>query len=65
MGRSVTWRDGACRLAATLLSDGLLGAHEVAARVGYDSEAAISRAFKRRYTGQPPRVFAVVRPSVT
>jgi len=47
------WR---MQLAATLLSDGLLRAHEVAARVGYDSEAAFSRTFKR-YTGQPPRVF--------
>jgi AraC-like DNA-binding protein len=44
------------QLAATLLSDGLLRAHEVAARVGYGSEAAFSRTFKR-YTGQPPRVF--------
>ncbi len=33
-----------------LLSGGLFRAHEVAARVGYDSEAAFSRTFKR-YTG--------------
>ena len=44
------------QLAAMLLRDGLLRANEVAARVGYDSEAAFSRAFKR-YTGRAPRAF--------
>jgi AraC-like DNA-binding protein len=47
------WR---MQLAATLLRDGLLRPSEVAARVGYESEAAFSRTFKR-YTGQPPRAF--------
>jgi AraC-like DNA-binding protein len=32
------------------------GAPQVAARVGYDAEAAFSRTFKR-YTGQAPRAF--------
>jgi AraC-like DNA-binding protein len=47
------WR---MQFAAALLRGGGLRAHEVAARVGYDSEAAFSRAFKR-YTGHAPRVF--------
>jgi AraC-like DNA-binding protein len=47
------WR---MQLAAMLLRDGLLRAQEVAERVGYESEAAFSRTFKR-YTGQAPRAF--------
>jgi AraC-like DNA-binding protein len=47
------WR---MQLAAALLRDGALRANEVAARVGYGSDAAFSRAF-RRYTGQAPRSF--------
>jgi AraC-like DNA-binding protein len=47
------WR---MQLAATFLREGLLRTHQIASRVGYDSEAAFSRAFKR-YTGQAPRAF--------
>ncbi len=47
------WR---MQLAAVLLRNGLLRPSEVAARVGYESEAAFSRTFKR-YTGQAPRAF--------
>jgi AraC-like DNA-binding protein len=47
------WR---MQLAATLLRDGLLRPSEVATRVGYESEAAFSRAF-RRHSGQAPRTF--------
>jgi len=44
------------QLAAAMLGDHSLRIHEVASRVGYDSEAAFSRAFKR-YTGHAPRAF--------
>jgi AraC-like DNA-binding protein len=39
--------------AASLLQDGVLGLGEIAARVGYESEAAFSKAFRRRF-GAPP-----------
>jgi transcriptional regulator GlxA family with amidase domain len=39
--------------AANLLRSSRLGVAEVATRVGYDSEAAFSRAF-RRHVGEPP-----------
>jgi AraC-like DNA-binding protein len=42
--------------AAALLQDGGLGLAEVAARVGYDSEAAFSKAFRRRF-GTPPGAY--------
>lgn len=45
-----TWR---MHLARQLLAEGHLSAGEVAARVGYDSEYAFNRAFKR-HVGQPP-----------
>lgn len=44
------WR---LQLAARLLRDGVRGMAAIAARVGYESEAAFNRAFKR-YTGEPP-----------
>ena len=44
------WR---LQLAARLLNDGPAGVATIAAKVGYDSEAAFSRAFKR-FVGQPP-----------
>jgi len=42
--------------AAGLLGDGALGLAEVAARVGYESEAAFSKAFRRRF-GTPPGAY--------
>lgn len=42
--------------AAGLLQDGSLGLGEIAARVGYESEAAFSKAFRRRF-GTPPGAF--------
>jgi transcriptional regulator GlxA family with amidase domain len=45
-----TWR---IHLARQLLAETGLGAGQVAARVGYDSEYAFNRAFKR-HVGQPP-----------
>ena len=39
--------------AAGLLQDGALGLGEIASRVGYESEAAFSKAFRRRF-GAPP-----------
>ena len=42
--------------AASLLQDGVLGLGEIAARVGYESEAAFSKAFRRRF-GTPPGAF--------
>jgi AraC-like DNA-binding protein len=44
------------RLAAKLLQEGDLSLAEIAARVGYESEFAFSRAFKRAY-GVPPGQF--------
>lgn len=43
-------------LAASWLRDGDLGVMEIAARVGYGSEAAFSKAFKRRF-GVAPAAF--------
>jgi AraC-like DNA-binding protein len=54
------WR---IQLAATLLRGSALRTHEIATRVGYATEAAFSRTFKR-LTGEAPRDFrrrAVVR----
>jgi AraC-like DNA-binding protein len=45
-----SWR---MHLARQLLSEGHMSAGEVATRVGYDSEYAFNRAFKR-HVGQPP-----------
>jgi AraC-like DNA-binding protein len=45
-----SWR---MHLAKQLLSEGALSAGEVALRVGYDSEYAFNRAFKR-HVGEPP-----------
>jgi len=42
--------------AAGLLQDGALGLGEIAARVGYESEAAFSKAFRRRF-GVPPGAY--------
>jgi AraC-like DNA-binding protein len=42
--------------AAGLLQDGALALAEVAARVGYESEAAFSKAFRRRF-GTPPGAY--------
>jgi len=42
--------------AAGLLQDGTLGLGEVASRVGYESEAAFSKAFRRR-VGAPPGAY--------
>jgi len=42
--------------AAGLLQDGTLGLGEIAARVGYESEAAFSKAFRRRF-GAPPGAY--------
>lgn len=42
--------------AAGLLRDGALSLGEVAERVGYDSEAAFSKAFRRRF-GSPPGAY--------
>jgi transcriptional regulator GlxA family with amidase domain len=44
------WR---LELAAEALRTTTLGVAEVATRVGYESEAAFNRAFKRRF-GKPP-----------
>ena len=44
------WR---MQLAKEMMRDGVCNIQEVAARVGYDSEAAFNRAFKRA-TGSPP-----------
>ena len=44
------WR---MQLAATLLSATALGLAEIAERVGYGSEAALSRAFKRQVGVSP------------
>lgn len=44
------WR---MHLARRLLSESPLGSAEIASRVGYDSEAAFNRAF-RRVVGTPP-----------
>jgi AraC-like DNA-binding protein len=44
------WR---LQLAAEMLRDGNSAISQIAASVGYDSEAAFNRAFKR-YTGKPP-----------
>ncbi len=44
------WR---MQVAASLLSDGNTSVAEVALEVGYDSEAAFSRAFKK-FVGTPP-----------
>jgi AraC-like DNA-binding protein len=52
------WR---MQLAATLLRGGLLRTNEVAARVGYGSQAAFSRTFKR-HIGQAPRAFRKLSP---
>jgi AraC-like DNA-binding protein len=50
------------RLAASLLREGRLRVHEIASRLGYESEAAFSRAFKR-YNGKSPRAFQRVPPA--
>jgi AraC-like DNA-binding protein len=42
--------------AAGLLQDTALGLAEIAARVGYESEAAFSKAFRRRF-GRPPGAY--------
>ena len=44
------WR---LQMASELLRNTLLGMSEVAARVGYESDAAFSRAFKRRFGAAP------------
>ena len=46
------WR---MQLAARLLSDGTATIGEIAGRVGYESEAAFSRAFKRLMGVSPSR----------
>ncbi len=43
-------------VAGSLLREGRLRVHEIASRLGYDSEAAFSRAFKR-HNGKSPRAF--------
>jgi AraC-like DNA-binding protein len=53
MGYLTRWR---MQLAARLLGDGLAKVSAVAREVGYDSEAAFSRAFKRA-AGMPPAVW--------
>jgi AraC-like DNA-binding protein len=50
MGYLTRWR---MQVAARLLADGLAKVSAVAREVGYDSEAAFSRAFKRA-AGMPP-----------
>jgi transcriptional regulator GlxA family with amidase domain len=42
--------------AAGLRQDGALGLGEIASRVGYESEAAFSKAFRRR-SGAPPGAY--------
>ena len=42
--------------AAGLLQDGALGVGEIASRVGYESDAAFSKAFRRRF-GAPPGAY--------
>jgi AraC-like DNA-binding protein len=53
LGYLSRWR---LETAAGLLQDGALGLREVGERVGYASEAAFSKAFRRRF-GSPPGVF--------
>jgi AraC-like DNA-binding protein len=52
------WR---MQLAATRLADGQAKVSAVALEVGYDSEAAFSRAFKA-LVGMPPATWRRVRP---
>jgi AraC family transcriptional regulator, alkane utilization regulator len=49
-------------LARDLLRESTLGIGEIAGRVGYDSEAAFNRAF-RRLVGSPPATWRQVRAS--
>ena len=51
------WR---LQLAAGLLRDGGGGVASVAAQVGYESEAAFNRAFKR-HAGQPPAAWRLAQ----
>jgi transcriptional regulator GlxA family with amidase domain len=53
------WR---MHLARDLLRESTLGIGEIAGRVGYDSEAAFNRAF-RRLVGSPPATWRQVRAS--
>jgi AraC-like DNA-binding protein len=53
------WR---MQLARRLLSESPLGLAEIAARVGYESEAAFNRAF-RRVVGTPPASWRQARVS--
>jgi AraC-like DNA-binding protein len=53
MGYLTRWR---MQVAARLLADGLAKVSAVAREIGYDSEAAFSRAFKRA-AGMPPGVW--------
>jgi AraC-like DNA-binding protein len=55
------WR---MHLARDLLRDSALGIGEIAGRVGYDSEAAFNRAF-RRLVGSPPATWRQVKASLT
>jgi AraC-like DNA-binding protein len=54
-----SWR---LQLAADLLRDGSRGVAAVAAQVGYESEAAFNRAFKR-HAGQPPAAWGAAQRS--
>lgn len=54
------WR---IELAKQMLREGILGVPEIAERVGYESEAAFNRAFKR-IVGSPPAAWRKVKGSV-
>jgi transcriptional regulator GlxA family with amidase domain len=56
------WR---LQLAARMLKSGSRGIADIAAEVGYESEAAFNRAFKRQFTIPPARFRDAARKTLT